>query len=161
MFYLLSVSLSVWPPSNTPSELHKIVNASAKWTAMTSFTAVYEDVSARVTSEVASSKEIPSDDLLRAVRRLAKGHYCGLGGLSSRRPARVTREECAATREEGTRTFQGWNSIAEITPCLAPARIGSYPICSPGLLQDMQYSKLGIHLNLGYHPKTVDRYHQY
>ena len=93
---------------------------------MTSFTAVYEDVTARVTaSEVASSKEIPSDDLLRAVRRVAKGHYCGLGGLSNRRPARVTREECAATREEGTRTFQGWDSIAEITPCLAPARISS------------------------------------
>ena len=117
MFYLLSVSLSVWPPSNTPSELHKIINASAKWTAMTSFTAVYEDVTARVASaEVASSKEIHSEDLLRAVRRLAKGHYSGLGGLSNRRPVHVTREECAATREEGTRTFQGWDSIAEITP---------------------------------------------
>ena len=92
---------------------------------MTSFTAVYEDVKGRVTSEVASSKEIPSDDLLRAVRRVAKGHYCGLGGLSNRRPARVTREECAATREEGTRTFQGWDSIDEITPCLAPVRISS------------------------------------
>ena len=84
---------------------------------MTSFTAVYEDVTARVASEVAVSKDIPSDDLLRAVRRVARGHYCGLGGLSNRRPpARVTREECAATREEGTRTFQGWDSIAEITP---------------------------------------------
>ena len=92
---------------------------SAKWIGMTSFTAVYEDVTARVNaSEVASSKEIlPSDDLLRAVRRLAKGHYCGLGGLSNRRPVHVTREECAATREEGTRTFQGWDSIEEITPC--------------------------------------------
>ena len=105
---------------------------------MTSFTAVYEDVSARVNSEVASSKEIPSDGLLRAVRRLAKGHYSGLGGLSNRRPARVTREECAATREEGTRTFQGWDSIAD------HGSHGSYPLCSPGLLQDIQYSKLVI-----------------
>ena len=101
---------------------------------MTSFTAVYEDVTARVSNSEVDRADVPSEDLLRAVRRLARGHYCGLGGLSNRRPARVTREECAATREEGTRTFQGWDSIDEITPCLAaPARIGSYPICSPGL----------------------------
>ena len=89
---------------------------------MTSFTAVYEDVTARVTSEAGEvSTWVSSEDLLQTVRHLAKGHYSGLGGLSKRRLAPVTREECVATREEGTKTFQGWDSINEITLSLAPA----------------------------------------
>ena len=89
---------------------------------MTSFTAVYEDVTARVTSEAGEvSTWVSSEDLLQTVRRLAKGHYSGLGGLSKRKLAPVTREECVATREEGTKTFQGWDSINEITLSLAPA----------------------------------------
>ena len=96
---------------------------------MTSFTAVYEDVTARVTSEAGEvSTWVSSEDLLQTVRRLAKGHYSGLGGLSKRKLVPVTREECVATREEGTKTFQGWDSINEITLSLAPA----YSMLAPG-----------------------------
>ena len=105
---------------------------------MTSFTAVYEDVTARVTSEAGDvSTTISSEDLLRTVRHLAKGHYSGLGGLSKRRLAPVTREECVATREEGTKTFQGWDSINEITLSLAPGCTDNFLYARPGLLQDM------------------------
>ena len=75
---------------------------------MTSFNAVYEDVTARVNSGVGDvSGTIPFGELLQTVRRAAMGHYSGLGGLSKRKVAPVTREECVATREEGTKTFQG------------------------------------------------------
>ena len=91
---------------------------------MTSFTAVHEDVTARVNSEAGDvAKTISAEDLLQTVRRVAKGHYSGLGVLSKRKLAPVTREECVATREEGTKTFQGWDSINEISRSLAPAGI--------------------------------------
>ena len=93
---------------------------------MTSFTAVHEAVTARVNSEAGdvakTAKTISAEDLLQTVRRVAKGHYSGLGVLSKRKLAPVTREDCVATREEGTKTFQGWDSINEITRSFAPAK---------------------------------------
>ena len=77
---------------------------------MTSFTAVCEDVTARVASEAG----VTSEDLLQTVRRAAKGHFSGLGDTSKRKVATVTKAECVATREEGTKTFQGWDSINHV-----------------------------------------------
>ena len=86
---------------------------------MTSFTAVCEDVTARVASEAG----VTSEDLLQTVRRAARGHYSGLGDTSKRKVATVTKAECVATREEGTKTFQGCDSMNGITLRTSPQHV--------------------------------------
>ena len=73
---------------------------------MTSFAEACEDLTRRVTETTAAAAS--AEDLLRTARHAARErHSGGHWGLSKRKLASVTRDECVATRDEGTKTFQG------------------------------------------------------
>ena len=73
---------------------------------MPSFAELCEEQAGRVTETAALAAT--AEDLLRTARHAARErHSAGHCGLSKRRLASVTKDECVATREEGTKTFQG------------------------------------------------------